>query len=61
MFITHKKNILSLSDKLIVMEAGKVKLYDDTETVIKALAQAQQQIKKVENKEEQRDNDESGQ
>lgn len=60
-FITHKKNILSLSDKLIVMEAGKVKLYDDTETVIKALAQAQQQIKKVENKEEQRDNDESGQ
>jgi ATP-binding cassette subfamily C protein EexD len=58
-FITHKKNILSLSDRLIVMESGKVKMYDDTETVIKALSQAQ--VKKVENKEEKRDNDESGQ
>jgi ATP-binding cassette subfamily C protein EexD len=41
-FITHKKNILNLADKLVVMEKGQVKLYDETEAVISALSQAQQ-------------------
>ena len=58
-FITHKKNILKLADKLIVMEAGQVKLYDETETVIKALSQTKQ-IQKIEEK-EKRDDDERSQ
>ncbi len=52
-FITHKKNILNLADKLIVMESGQVKLYDETEAVINALSQTKQ----IQHK-EKRDNDE---
>ncbi len=37
-FITHKKNILALADKLLVLKEGLVVYYDDRDTVLDALA-----------------------
>ena len=37
-FITHKQNILSLADKLIVLKEGQVVYYDEREKVMEALS-----------------------
>ncbi len=38
-FITHKKNLLTLADKLIVIKEGVVMQYDERDKVLNALAQ----------------------
>ena len=40
-FVTHKQNILSLADKLIVMQNGKIVYYDEREKVMNALSGGQ--------------------
>jgi ATP-binding cassette subfamily C protein EexD len=40
-FVTHKQNILSLADKLIVMQDGKIVYYDEREKVMNALSGGQ--------------------
>ncbi len=37
-YITHKQNILSLADKLIVIKEGKLVMYDEREKVLNALS-----------------------
>ena len=37
-YITHKQNILSLADKLIVIQKGKLIMYDEREKVLNALS-----------------------
>ena len=40
--VTHKQNILSLSDKLMVMRNGTVQYFDETQKVLAALSPAQE-------------------
>jgi len=40
-FVTHKQNILSLAEKLIVMQNGKIVYYDEREKVMNALSGGQ--------------------
>jgi ATP-binding cassette subfamily C protein EexD len=49
LFITHRQNILSLADKLIVIKDGKIMMYDERDKVLKALA-GKQAENTVENK-----------
>jgi ABC-type protease/lipase transport system fused ATPase/permease subunit len=37
-FITHKQNILSLADKLLVLKEGQAVYYDEREKVMNALS-----------------------
>lgn len=47
LFVTHKNNLLSLSDKLVFMKDGTVLMYDQSEKVIEALALDNQTAKKL--------------
>ena len=38
LFITHKQNILSLADKLVVMKEGSLLYYDERDKVLQALS-----------------------
>lgn len=40
--VTHKKSILALADKLLVMKDGKVHYFDETQKVLTALSQTQE-------------------
>ena len=38
-FITHKQNILTLADKLILIKDGKIVMYDTRDKVLEFLSQ----------------------
>lgn len=40
--VTHKKNILALADKLLVLKDGRMHFYDETQKVLTALSQPQE-------------------
>jgi PrtD family type I secretion system ABC transporter len=46
-FITHKRNILALADKIAVVRDGVVVMYDQRDKVLQALSQQTQQPKSI--------------
>ncbi len=56
LFITHKRNLLALADKIAFVQDGTIKLYGARDEVLTALTQQQQQQQKIEKENKQNQN-----